>query len=108
MLQRLKYLVSSFVLAIFLLYMVPHEVVHAFYDHQDTEHCESHTGNSEFSTIHIHCDFLSFYTGEFLPAEQVPHIECTCEIAVTHKDAAVAPIKSILQLRESRGPPSVF
>lgn len=108
MMQRLKYFVSGLVLIIFMFYMVPHEVVHAFYDHEDTEHAATHNENAELSTIHIHCDFLTFYIGEFLPGNPAHINEDATEIYIAQREVAVEPIKSILQLRESRGPPALL
>lgn len=57
------------VLSAFTLYLVPHEAVHIFYDHEDTEHTHCDGSSLELSEKHIHCDFLSWYLSEYLPEE---------------------------------------
>ena len=67
--QKLTYFVSALVLVTFSLYLVPHEVVHVFYDHHDTEHSDAdHNGKEQLSSIHIHCDFLSYKATHFINA----------------------------------------
>lgn len=57
------------VLGVFSLYLVPHEAVHLFYAHEDTEHGHTTGLTSEFSQKHIHCDFLSWYLSDYLPGK---------------------------------------
>lgn len=59
------------VLSVFALYLVPHEAVHIFYDHEDTEHTHCNSSSLEFSEKHIHCDFLSWYVSEYLCEEAI-------------------------------------
>jgi hypothetical protein len=64
--------ISLLIVAVFTFYTVPHEAVHLFYDHEDTEHhdCENGTGLS-ISEKHIHCDFLSGYETDYVTSERI-------------------------------------
>lgn len=54
--------ISVFLLAVISAFIVPKELVHALYDHEDTVHSISHneTGLPEIENIHQHCDILNF------------------------------------------------
>lgn len=106
--KRITYFFSVAILFVFGLYAVPHEFVHVFYDHNDTEHCEHKVCDGpEISSIHIHCDFLTFYETEFVaPGEKITFISSSvsCRIYVP---AAFSSVSRTPELRESRGPPTV-
>ena len=102
--KRLGNFVSILVLVTFTLYLVPHEIVHVFYDHEDTEH-HAHHGGPEFSTIHVHCDFLNSDLSDFLPGETPFRTEIISEVRVHYAELHTQCIRSIVALRDSRGPP---
>jgi len=104
--QRITHFISALVLVVFSLYLVPHELVHVLYDHHDTEHADTPEGNSQsLSVIHIHCDFLSTYLGDFLPGDQPVKTECAVDLPVNYANVAVQTVRCIAILRDSRGPP---
>jgi hypothetical protein len=105
MVTRLKHMVSMLVLVVFSLYLVPHEAVHVFYDHDDTEHHEEHNSSASFSTVHIHCDFLATDLTDFLPAEEHNPILCSVELPCHYNETDVQNVRCVSVLRESRGPP---
>jgi hypothetical protein len=105
--KRINYIVSAFVLVIFTLYLVPHEAVHVFYDHHDTEHTDNHNGEAQFSSVHIHCDFLNTDLTDFLPSESPYRTEIITEVRVHYAEISTQCIPSVQALRESRGPPVV-
>lgn len=93
------------VLSVFTLYLVPHEAVHIFYSHVDTEHAHSSGADWEFSEKHIHCDFLSWYLSEFLPGELTRQI-CASEFQFSKYNIEQISIAQVSQPAESnRGPP---
>jgi len=105
--KRITYYFALTFLVVFALYAVPHEAVHFFYDHNDTRH-EAHAKENgpEISSIHIHCDFLSFYESEFLPpADNVLHfsIDHTYRIFTTLCENTVS---YELFAASNRGPPA--
>ncbi len=67
--SRFHTLVAAVLVACFSVYLVPNELVHALYGHEDTHHheCETPGGPSAVSTHHTHCDFLS-YEGDLFTA----------------------------------------
>ncbi len=89
----------------FSLYLVPHEAVHVFYDHHDTEHGVAHGTETTFSSIHIHCDFLSTDLTDFLPAAESAPVECSIVIPFHYKTIDVQTVRCVSVLRDSRGPP---
>lgn len=93
------------VLGVFSLYLVPHEAVHVFYDHEDTEHHAEHNSTTAFSLIHIHCDFLTTDLTDFLPAEDQQPAVCSVELPFHYSVIDVQNVRCISVLRESRGPP---
>lgn len=103
--MRLKHTVSILVLVVFSLYLVPHEAVHVFYDHEDTEHHDTHNTGASFSVIHIHCDFLSTDLTDFLPAEEHQPTVYSVELPFHYSEVDVQNVRCITVLRESRGPP---
>jgi hypothetical protein len=103
--KQFTYFVSAFVLVVFSLYLVPHELVHAFYDHHDTEHCEEHESETAFSPVHIHCDFLFTDLTDFLPAESPSAGESSAAFFLQYHQPVVVAVEVPLSLRESRGPP---
>lgn len=106
--KRITYFLSLAILIVFGLYAVPHEFVHVFYDHNDSEHCEHEKKEGpEISTIHIHCDFLCFYETKFVaPSEK--HVFISTSVGyVIYCATSVTPVSCSLELRESRGPPTV-
>jgi hypothetical protein len=54
--------IAIFLLAVISAFIVPKELVHAFYDHSDTVHAVSHsdTGLPVVENAHQHCDILNF------------------------------------------------
>lgn len=102
--KRLGHFVSVMVLVTFALYLVPHEIVHVFYDHHDTEH-HAHQAGPEFSTVHVHCDFLNSDLSDFLPAESPFRTEIVSEVRMHYAEIHTQCIRSIQALRDSRGPP---
>lgn len=104
--KRLTYFVSALVLVVFSLYLVPHELVHVFYGHHDTEHGEpEHGAGMAFSSVHIHCDFLKTDLTDFLPAEKTTPAECSVDLPFHYATVSVQLVRCISILRESRGPP---
>jgi hypothetical protein len=103
--KRCTYLVSMLVLVVFSLYLVPHEAVHVFYDHDDTEHHEGHGTETAFSSVHIHCDFLSTDLTDFLPADESSPAECSTVVAFHYEMISVQTVRCVSILRDSRGPP---
>lgn len=103
--KRFAYFVSLAVLVVFSLYLVPHEAVHVFYDHDDTEHSDSHGTETTLSSIHIHCDFLSTDLTDFLPANESSPAECSIVVPFYYEMIDVQTVRCISILRDSRGPP---
>lgn len=102
------YFISACMVLVFALYLVPHEIVHVFYDHHDTEHSEADHGSQKtLSAIHIHCDFLSTDLTDFLAPEHTAPAECSVEIPFHHAVLHVQTVRCIAVLRESRGPPAI-
>jgi hypothetical protein len=105
--KRFGYFISIVVLVVFSLYLVPHEAVHVFYDHHDTEHSEAeHGAETALSSIHIHCDFLSTDLTDFLPAAEASPNECSVEIPFHYEMIDVQAVRCVSVLRDSRGPPA--
>lgn len=96
---------SVLMLITFMLFMIPHEAVHVFYDHEDTEHTEAHDDEDALSSIHIHCDFLCYYVSDFLASEETRHAELISELPVYYLSPPVESTQRIPTFRESRGPP---
>jgi hypothetical protein len=93
------------VLSVFTLYLVPHEAVHIFYSHTDTEHEHCSSADLEISEKHIHCDFLSWYLSEFLPVEYTRPI-CSAEVQFQEQNIELISITQVCQSTVSnRGPP---
>jgi hypothetical protein len=104
--KRFTYFISAIVLVVFSLYLVPHEAVHVFYDHHDTEHHDAaHDGETAFSSIHIHCDFLSTDLTDFIAAEHPAPAECSVNMPFHYAEISVQTVRCVSVLRESRGPP---
>jgi hypothetical protein len=103
--QRLTYFVAFFTLVVFSLYHVPHEVVHAFYDHHDTEHCDNHLAETTVSSIHIHCDFLNGILTDFVAEDTQHRSEISIALPYHYACFEVQTVRSIVVLRDSRGPP---
>lgn len=103
--KQFTYFVSAFVLVVFSMYLVPHELVHALYDHHDTEHCDAHEGETAFSPVHIHCDFLFTDLTDFLPGESPSPGESAADIFVRYHQPVIVTVEVPLTLRDSRGPP---
>jgi hypothetical protein len=56
-----KRILSFLLLGMFVFYILPKEIVHAFTHHEDTEHASNHCipdGLLEFSKEHHHCSLL--------------------------------------------------
>lgn len=106
--RRVTYFFSLAMLCVFALYTLPHEFVHIFYDHKDTEHCaHSSDHGPELSAVHIHCDFLSFYQTEFIvPAEKVNFVSVSVSFFV-YAPALLEQVIRESEIHESRGPPTV-
>lgn len=102
---RVKNTVCLLVLVVFSLYLVPHEAVHVFYDHEDTAHHDDHNAGPSFSVIHIHCDFLTTDMTDFLPAEDHQPILCSVALPFHYNTVDVQNVRCVSVLRESRGPP---
>lgn len=93
-------------LVVFSIYLMPHEVVHVFYDHHDTEHHDTEHGKeTTFSSIHVHCDFLYSELTDFLPVEETPPSGYSLVIPFRYEMIAVQTVRCISILRDSRGPP---
>jgi hypothetical protein len=52
--------IATILLAAFSAYLVPEELVHACYGHEDTHEASCSTKEHAVGTQHIHCDFLSY------------------------------------------------
>jgi len=103
--KRLSYILSFTVLVVFSLYLVPHEVVHVFYDHHDTEHGEDHGTSTTLSEIHIHCDFLSGDLTDFLNSDIQYPAQCSAVTPFRFVTADIQNVRCVSVLRDSRGPP---
>lgn len=91
---------------VFSIYLMPHEVVHVFYDHHDTEHHEAEHGKeTTLSSIHMHCDFLYSELTDFLPVEETQPSGYSLVIPFHYEMVDVQTVRCISILRDSRGPP---
>ncbi len=103
--RRLASVIALVTLVVFSLYLVPHEIVHVFYDHHDTEHCDEHTATTTVSSIHIHCDFLNGDLTDFVAGEHQQPGECSADLPFHYATIDVQNIRCVAVLRDSRGPP---
>ena len=104
---RLRHICCLFVLAVFSLYLVPHELVHAFYDHEDTVHHGDEQASAELSPVHVHCDFLQTDITNFLPAEKPERAVCSVSIVFAYAEFSAQPCRNFHSFCESRGPPAL-
>lgn len=57
--MRLKQLISFLLLCLFLVYIIPKEIFHAFSHHIDTEHVTTSVKNQlQISAEHHHCELM--------------------------------------------------
>lgn len=104
--QRMAYFISVVMISVFTLYLIPHEFVHVFYDHEDTEHSDfAHHSGTSISHIHVHCDFLCTEIADFVPAKEHRAPETFVSLQHNYADVEVQSIRVLTSLRESRGPP---
>jgi len=101
--------IAIFLLAIISAFIVPKELVHAFYEHNDTIHSIHHSENGlpVIENEHQHCEILSFNVPlyflslNFFKASEKPAI-----VYFSDKKESLF-VDSHLRLSSVRGPPSV-
>lgn len=95
-------------ITVFTLYLIPHEFVHVFYDHEDTEHgAFDHHNSTSISRIHVHCDFLSTEIADFVSTKEHRTPETFVNLQHHYAGVDVQCIRVLTALRESRGPPAL-
>lgn len=104
---KLARVIAMLVLAVFTAYLIPHEFVHVFYSHEDTEHTELHGSGTSFSEMHIHCDFLSTDITDFTSPEEISAAVSEHVVAFHYPAPEVQTLKVVASLRDSRGPPAL-
>lgn len=108
MIAHSKRIVASLLLICFSVFIVPNELIHALYDHEDSHHGIAFPhGKNVIDARHVHCAFLtyegsSFTTHEFvaIPSPSISDLEFILAPA-THAGFEKDPLCIF------RGPPAV-
>ena len=94
-------------LAAFSVYLVPDELVHALYGHEDTHEVACTTNEAAIGTQHIHCSFLS-YEAALYTASSITKcpVSFECAFAFITPEAAHAGV-TFTFCPSLRGPPAL-
>ncbi|MCK6638572.1 MAG: hypothetical protein L6Q81_00685 [Bacteroidia bacterium] len=99
-------LISVLILAVFVFYTIPHEAVHIFYDHEDTEHAEcAGSDDLTISEKHVHCDFLSGYETDYVVADIILAPENVSAYYRNYIPEIYFSVEIFNSFTDSRGPP---
>jgi hypothetical protein len=76
---------ATILLAAFSAYLVPNELVHALYGHEDTHETACSSDVNTIGTHHIHCDFLSYEASLYTASSFT-----TCPVSYEHAFAFIS------------------
>lgn len=104
--NRFRTYVSSLLLACFSVFIIPNELVHALYGHDDTKHEAVAGASRSIGEQHIHCAFLTYEAPSFYQAADIitpapAAVKYEFAVAETKSDYTSSSFYSYL-----RGPPA--
>ncbi|MDQ3110922.1 MAG: hypothetical protein M3R17_13600 [Bacteroidota bacterium] len=99
--------IATILLAAFSAYLVPNELVHALYGHEDTHETACNTNENTVGEQHIHCSFLS-YEASLYTASSFTNcpVSFDCAFAFIAPEAVHAGIRFTF-CPSLRGPPAL-
>ncbi|HTL80604.1 MAG TPA: hypothetical protein VL651_02805 [Bacteroidia bacterium] len=104
--NRIRTYISALLLACFSVFIIPNELVHALYGHEDTKHKAIAGAARSLSEHHVHCSFLTYEAPSFYFSSQLT-IPVSSETAFNFQiNDARSNFTSTPDYSFLRGPPS--